>query len=191
MKQTWSVSIGLAFLVAGCGGAPTRTVIDDPRDNLQGDVSRQFMDIVQTSLETRDSDYVFTVVTAGPLPSLEEMVGGKRVDFIWGIDIDRDTSTGQSARGNDYNIHLWLGESGWHHSFYKVSELSKNDGIEHEKRTFKITADSNEASLAFPQTYLPADSFDWWLCAMTGNAPDWPPRTDNPHTVKATFGAPE
>ena len=164
----------------------SQSTISDPKSNLYGDQTRTFLDILESNLTLTGNTYTFDVVMAGAFP-LPITMPKRRLDIIWFVDIDRNKSTGQSSSGNDYNIHLFLDEHGWHSSWYKVSNKSKNDGIKIVRDDLKISIKGNNASLSFPKSYLPSKSFDWWLNSGTGNAPKWLPRTGNPHTERATF----
>ena len=175
-------------------GPPKRTeakpvpenVVADPVGNLRGDSARSFLDIVQAALKLEDDTYTFSVVMADAFPPKEAMVD-KRIDIIWFVDIDRNRRTGQSGLGNEYNIHLALTRRGWHWIWYKVTQASRADGVKISRADLRISVHSNEASLSFPKSYLPSESFDWWAYAGTLNAPKWPPRTENPDTARATF----
>jgi hypothetical protein len=161
--------------------------IVDPASNLTGDPMRTFMDILETTIRADGDNFVLEVLTAAPFPSPSEMAGGKRFDFIWFIDIDKNQKTGQSDRGNDYNIHLFLAESGWETSWYKVSSISENDGVTIHPDEIKIGIDGHRATLTFPKRYLPSKSFKMWASCFTGNAEKWPPLTENPHTQTGVF----
>jgi hypothetical protein len=142
------------------------------------------MDIVNVTLEKDGSSYVFTATTATNLPSPAEMTGGKRVDFIWFIDSDQDATTGQKTDGNEYNIHAWLDEDGWHPDWYKVTDASAQDGIDIDFNSLHISVSGNVVTLEFPKNYLPSEHFDWWLVSDTINAVDWTPHTYNPPTQR-------
>lgn len=165
------------------GGNPS--TISDPEENLKGDPERRYMDILESSVRVEGDRCILSVVTAEPFPDASAMTG-KRFDFIWFIDIDRNRETGQSWRGNDYNVHLFLGAKGWHASFARVSEVSKRHSVSIDRAQFEKNATGNTASLSFPAEYLPAQSFDWWLWCTTTNS-DWPPKTENPVTERGTF----
>jgi hypothetical protein len=168
--------------------AQTQSAILDPPSNLQGDQARTFLDIVESDLILKDDFYTFTVIMSSPFPSILNMKD-RRIDIIWFVDIDRNKRTGQSHMGNDYNIHIYLSENGWRSSWYKVTEKSRNDGIQVETKDFRINVKGNRASLSFPKFYLPSNSFDWWVYAGTGNSPNWIPIAENPHTERATFNS--
>jgi serine/threonine protein kinase len=162
-------------------------VLADPANNLTGDTNRSFMDILQTTIRTEGDNYVFEALTAAPFPSASEMAGGKRFDFMWFVDIDKQRSTGQSDLGNDYNIHLFLDETGWHFAWYKVSPVSEHDGITIAEWDFRPRIERARAALIFPKRYLPARSFEMWATCSSLNAPKWPPLTENPPTARAEF----
>jgi hypothetical protein len=161
--------------------------IIDPPSNLTGDPTRKFMDIVEATIRSDGNNFVLEILTAAPFPSPSEMAGGKRFDFIWFIDIDKQRSTGQSDRGNDYNIHLFLDESGWKTAWFKVSSVSENDKVAIRPDDFQIRVEGSRASLAFPKRYLPGQSFEMWATCFSGNAPQWVPQTENPPTERAVF----
>ncbi|MHC1766694.1 MAG: hypothetical protein AB9869_20710 [Verrucomicrobiia bacterium] len=194
MKTTLSLVRLLAWCCAAvfCMPAPTRAelVILDPQGNLSGDPARAFMDILETSIRTVGSNFVFEVQMAAPFPSVAQMAGGKRFDVIWFIDIDRNRATGQSPEGNDYNIHLYLDETGWHYLWFKVSPVSQADGIGISDSGFQIAISGDRATLTIPEAYLPGRSFDMWATCFSGNARDWPPVTWNPPTGRATDDRP-
>ena len=162
-------------------------VIVDPPGNLSGDRTRTYMDILQTTIWPDGEYCVLEVETAGPLPRPWEMRGGKRLDFIWFIDIDKSRSTGQTAAGNDYNIHLFLDESGWHTSWMKVSDLSKGDAITINPDDIHFLVGGPRARLIFPRSYLPSSSFEMWATCTSTNSENWPPLTVNPHTKRMGF----
>jgi hypothetical protein len=165
------------------------SAVDDPLGNLHGDPSRSFLDIVHAEAALHDDTYTFSADVAAPFPRQEDMVG-KRLDIIWFVDIDRNRNTGQSSLGNDYNIHLWLTENGWRSSWYKLSPVSKADGVEVADRDFKISVKDRKAELSFPKSYLPSDAFDWWAFSSTQNAPQWLPITSNPEAARGTLVVP-
>jgi hypothetical protein len=159
--------------------------IVDPVSNLSGDPTRTFIDILEATVRSDGDNFVLEVLTAGPFPSPSEMAGGKRFDFIWFIDIDKNKTTGQSKKGNDYNIHLFLKESGWETAWHKVSSVSENDGVTIRPENLKIHAEGRRASLTFPKSYLPSKSFEMWAKCFNGDA--WPPFTQNPSTLIGAF----
>lgn len=161
--------------------------IVDAASNLTGDPMRTFMDILEVTIRSDENNSVLEVLTAAPFPGPSEMAGGKRFDFIWFIDIDRNQKTGQNDRGNDYNIHLFLTESGWKYMWYKVSSISENDGVTIRPDEVTIRIEGRRASLAFPKRYLPSKSFEMWASCFSGNVEKWPPRTENPPTQRAMF----
>lgn len=172
------------------GGAPTQPVLGtgaivDPASNLSGDPMRTFIDILEATVRSDGDNLVLEVLTAGPFPSPSEMAGGKRFDFIWFIDIDKNQATGQSKSGNDHNIHLFLKESGWETAWHKVSSISENDGVTIRPKELKIHVEDRRASLTFPKGYLPSKSFEMWAKCFSGNA--WPPYTENPSTQRGVF----
>lgn len=162
-------------------------VILDPSGNLSGDTNRTFMDIVATTIRMDGTNFTLDVQMATPFPTAAQMAGGKRFDVIWFVDIDRNRSTGQSADGNDYNIHVFLDETGWHYWWFKVSNVSQADGIVNSDSAFKISVSGDRAMLTFPQIYLPSRSFEMWATCLSGNAPSWTPYTQNPNTARAVF----
>lgn len=162
-------------------------IIVDPASNLVGDSARAFMDILETTIKADGDNYVLDVLSAAPFPSSAQMAGGKRFDFIWFIDIDKDRGTGQSDRGNDYNIHLFLTETGWDVAWYKVSPVSEKDGVAIQYDQFQRRVDGRRASLVFPKRYLPGKSFEVWVSCFSGNAKDWLPHNENPPTPRAVF----
>ncbi len=156
-------------------------MITDPVGNLIGDTNRTFMDIVTTTIRSEGTNFSFEVQMAGAFPSAAQMAGGKQFDIIWFIDMD------QNRAGNDYHIHLFLDETGWHQIWIKVSSVSQADGIVNVDSAFKITVVGARATLTFPRTYLPSHSFEMGATCFSGNAPNWPPLTENPATSRATF----
>ncbi len=161
-------------------------IVDAP-GNLSGDQTRTYMDILQTTIWPEGEYCVLEVETAGPFPRPTEMGGGKRFDFIWLIDIDKSRSTGQTAEGNDYNIHLFLDESGWHTAWIKVSDLSKHDAVTINPDDIHPWVEGSRARLIFPRSYLPSRSFEMWATCTSINAENWPPRTVNPNTKRMVF----
>ena len=169
--------------VPASGGPP---IVDAP-SNLKGDTTRKFMDILETTIRAEGDYYVLDVLVAGPFPARADMMNGKRFDFMWFIDIDKNRSTGQTPLGNDYNIHLFLTEAGWETAWYKVSPVSENDGIEISRDEFRIRVAGARANLIFPKRYLPGTSFEMWALCNNRNAQNWPPVTENPPTARASF----
>jgi len=163
----------------------SQPVIPDPQGNLIGDTTRTFMDIVATTLRPEGTNFTLDVQMAGPFPSAAQMDGGKRFDVMWFVDIDRNRATG--LEGNDYNIHLYLDQNGWHYWWLKSSSVSQADGIVNVASAFKITVVGDRATLTFPQTYLPSHSFEMWAGCFSGNAPSWTPITGSPNTARAVF----
>jgi hypothetical protein len=166
---------------------PPDLLIADPAGNLTGDTARTFLDILFASARISAGRYTLEMENVAPFPTPAEMGPDRRLDLIWFVDADRDTATGQSAAGNDYNIHLYLDGFGWNWRWYKVSPLSTQDGITIRPEDFQITVNGSRASLSFPANYLPQPTFNLWAWCMTGNSANWPPLTANPWTATATF----
>ena len=177
-----------ALTLGGCTSTPANDrAILDPRGNLNGDPTRTYMDILSASVGEEEGFYAFSVRAASRFPEPRDMAGGKRVDFIWFVDADRNKSTGQSANGNDYNLHLYLDETGWHPMVAPVSEAAKKHGMSPLPTDCQFRVKGTTATLLVPAKALPASEFDWWVWSMTQNAPGWPPVTENPATQHATF----
>ncbi|MFC1736454.1 SUMF1/EgtB/PvdO family nonheme iron enzyme [Candidatus Hydrogenedentota bacterium] len=166
----------------------TASVIADLRGNLDGQEELGFIDIVEGRLEKHSNNYTLTITTAEPFPDLSELSEGKIVDYVCYIDIDRDMDTAQHKnKGNDYNIHLHLSESGWGHIFAAVTEISQDDGVERSDEDFHISNTSNSVSLTFPVEYLPSEVFDWMPWSTTARSAESVIITGNPQTRRATF----
>ncbi len=184
--KTLAGQTGVVYDVDPEGGADSS--VTDPEGNLKGDRSRRFMDITRASVRRVEGRYVLSVETAAPFPKPAEMAGGKRVDFVFFIDLDRDAKTGISRVGNDLNIHLHLSEQGWGGGFQSRSELMQGpDAKRRRKAEFVIQSEGHRASISFPVDYLPVDRFRWCVHSMTRNARDWPPTTSNPPTPLRAF----
>ncbi len=188
MKEYPILLLAAGLFFGGCATHLPEMAVRDSVGNLRGDQSRSFLDIVQADVRLQHDTYTLSVVVAASFPDAAEMVD-KRLDIIWLVDIDRNTETGQSELGNDYNIHLYLSEDGWRSSWYKVTPTSQADGVAVAQQDFSINVKGTKADLSFPRSYLPSDSFDWWAYSGTLNAPNWPPMTENPHTLRSTFTA--
>ena len=170
--------------------SPTATAISevtDAVDNLRGDPERSDLAIVSAAVRGTDDVVVFSVDVAAPFPHIGDLRGGRRLDFIWLVDIDRDMETGQSAPGNDHNLHVYRNERGWHPSFYKSSDVARADGIDIDLTQVGIRVRGRRVELRVPRDDLPSDDFDWWVRSMTGNSDDWGPLTRNPKTRRVTF----
>jgi len=116
----------------GAQSPPRRTGIStltDPRGNLQGNARKGYLDSVGASAREEGANCVFTVTMAEALPNPNQLADEDFCTIVWFVDIDRNRATGQSARGNDYNIHLWCSNKrGWYPGWYKTSDVGKNDG---------------------------------------------------------------
>jgi hypothetical protein len=156
------------------------------RGNLAGDRTRTYMDIVQATVQPEGTDFAFSVKTASRMPDPREFSGGKRVDFIWWVDADRNTTTGQSKNGNDYNLHLYIDETGWHTYVAAVSAIAEAHNKTPQPQECRYRADGMTLTLLVPQKTFPDSHFDWWATSMTGNAPDWQPLTENPPTKRTS-----
>lgn len=160
-------------------------------DYPDGDPTRGFMDIVACTVLDEGANYAFTVQVAAPFPDAAAM-SNKRIDFIFFVDADQDTGTGQSADGNDYNIHLVLDANGWGAWWGKVAQWSENDGIAIDYNLFEFRAAGDRATLVFPKSFLPTSSFDLWMVCHNGVSqeatPPWLPFTHQPPTARAAFG---
>jgi WD40 repeat protein len=163
--------------------------VGDIEGNLEGDKTRKYLDIVESSVQRRDGRYILSVKMAESFPGKEAMAGGKCIDVIWWVDIDQNRQTGQDDSGNDYNIHVHLDENGWDSWFFKVSDVSTSDGIDNRKDEFHVDVNGAKVSLSFPERYLPSKRFDWWTSSSSENAPRWLPVTRNPVTERRTFEA--
>jgi len=157
----------------------TLCVITDPSGNLSGDTNRTFLDVETVKVSEIGDSFVFEIDVAGPFPNIAEMIG-RQIDFIFLVDADRDINTGQFVGlGNDYNIHVVLNGAGWHSSWYKVAEGSKNDGINVDLKACRVRASRTSVSLLFPKSYLPTKAFDIWVDASSQNSREWKPLTRN------------
>ncbi|NUM52418.1 MAG: hypothetical protein HUU46_02120 [Candidatus Hydrogenedentes bacterium] len=186
MKSTkvFAVCIGV---IAGCATLKDPpNGVTDIRGNLIGDHTRTYMDIVQAAVRAEGTDFAFSVETVSRMPSPAEFAGGKRVDFIWFVDADRNTKTGQNETGNDYNIHLYMDAAGWNIMVIPVSELASAHGNLPRADSCRYTIDGTTLTVYVPQRTFPDAHFDWWAWSMTGNAPDWPPYTENPVTKRTS-----
>ena len=181
------LALGCLLLVTGCATmqAPPGGVID-PRGNLTGDRTRTYMDIVEAAVGTEGADFAFSVKTASRVPDPGDFSGGRRVDFIWFIDADRNTLTGQNASGNDFNLHLYIDETGWHTAVIPVSDVAKAHGNVPTTAQCRYSVKGTTLTLFVPQHTLLDAYFDWWAVSMTGNAPGWPPYTENPATKRTS-----
>jgi serine/threonine protein kinase len=171
--------------------APYTSTVVDAEGNLIGDKSLRFMDIVESSIHEENGQYVLSVVTAAPFPAPAEMAADRRVDFIWLIDIDRSRATGQKVWGNDYNVHLYLNNSGWRAAYFRTSKVARQTKTRPALGDFRAQVEGNRATLRFPKHYLASDSFDWCVSSMDGNSRDWLPRTRNPDTRRTAYTLPQ
>ncbi|MCX6910614.1 MAG: serine/threonine-protein kinase [Verrucomicrobia bacterium] len=165
-----------------------RSVITDRRGNLKGERSRQFVDIVEASVERRGNEYVLSMTMAAPFPPQDQMQG-KPTTLTWFIDLDRNPKTGQQSKGGfgrDYNIHLRYGETGWRPDFFKVSDVSKGAKTPRDLSAIRIEVNGTTARLRVPVSFIAGQTFDWFADAVCGG-PKNPPRTSNPRTARATF----
>ena len=165
-----------------------KSTVRDAEGNLQGDKSRGYMDILEATAARRGDTYKLAAVVAKPFPEAGEMAG-KRIDFIWCIDSDRRTDTGQTRKGNDYNIHVYLCEKGWRTHFVKVSEVAKAHPGRVAKGAATVDVGGNAVALSFPASFLPSDCFAWWVECTNGNEPVRDQITRNRPTRRAEFGA--
>lgn len=165
------------------------STVTDPEGNLVGDRERGSIDIIEATVELRNERYCFTVTTAKPFPKREDLTGGKRLDFIWFIDIDRNKATSAFAdgAGQDYHVHLFFQESGWGANWLKGDDVARQDGIQIQYNKFDFSAEDRRAGMSFPARYLPSKEFDWWIAATTRNSTNWLPITEHPATTHATF----
>jgi len=174
-------------------------LIVDPSDNLRGDPgseypdgdgTRGFMDIVACTVLDEGTNCAFTVQVAAPFPS-QLVMTHKRFDFIFFVDADRNQGTGQSAAGNDYNIHLYLQENGWGAWWGKVTPAAENDGIEIDYNLLQFRISGDQATLVFPKYFLPTNSFEMWMTSHNGlsqeYSPPWMPFTEHPQTARGVF----
>ncbi|MFP4058666.1 MAG: protein kinase domain-containing protein [Candidatus Brocadiia bacterium] len=167
-----------------------KQTVQDPAGNLEGDKTRRYMDVLEASVAREGPTYTFTVVVAAPFPTRQEMIeGGKRFDFIWWIDIDRNVDTGQSVSGNDYNIHIVFSPNGrWRPLLLRVSDVALAHDVAVSPEEVVIDARERTVSLSFPARFLASDHFDWWVTCWSRNAPYWTPVTTNPATPRTEFG---
>ena len=160
--------------------------VPDARKNLAGDRTRTYMDIVEASVHLEGDAIAFSVKAASRMPEPRDLGGGKRVDFIWLVDADRNTTTGENKDGNDYNLHLFMDETGWHTAVHAVSELSRAIGNTPAQDACKYRIDDTTLTLLVPQRSFPDVFFDWWAMSTTVNAPEWTPVTENPATKRTS-----
>ncbi len=116
--------------------------------------------------------YVFRVTADRVLPEPKQLRGGGRIDIIWFVDADNNQETGQSHLGNDYNIHLSLDEFGWRADIIPVSPVALEKILQDSYSEIKFKVNGLKAEISFPTSFLPQDSFSWWLDASSLNASD-------------------
>jgi hypothetical protein len=161
--------------------------IIDPKGNLRGNTQKAYLDIVKASVYEEGENCVFTATMAENFPAPKQLGIDDGFTFIWFVDIDRNRTTGQNRSGNDYNIHLWCSiQRGWHPSWFKTSDASKQDEIKVDLREIIVHVKDNTASLIFPKHYLPSDQFDWWVITGT-NLNKGPSAASNTPTQRGTF----
>jgi hypothetical protein len=124
------------------------------------------------SVTLKDGRYVFGATADRPLPTPAELKGGGKIDFIWFVDADEKTETGQSQRGNDYNIHLYLNENGWGTKIYSVSEVALEDIVNERSSEVSYYIENNYAEISFPASFLPEKAFIYWLNVSSVNSTD-------------------
>jgi len=129
---------------------------------------------IQSSVRVEGDQYILQVSADRSLPSPQQLSGGGRIDFIWFIDADKRRDTGQSSRGNDYNIHLFVDEEGWGAIIFPVSDIALSDEVNRRRSELSFTVEGQNAEISFPMSILPNDSFRWWLEVSSLNAsPEW------------------
>jgi len=175
------------IIVGGCQSldAPVLS-IPDARNNLTGDSTLAFLDIVESSVHREGDFFAFTVKTAAPAPGAELMAGGRRVDFIWFVDADKNQTTGQTESGNDFNLHLWLDQNGWHEAVYPVSDIAIGRKAPTNPSGLSNRVTNESIVLLVPVSTFPEAEFEWWAKSTTMNSPDWQPVTENPATRRAS-----
>ena len=142
--------------------------LSDPRGNLQGNPNNAYLDIVQASVRSQGNSYVFSVTMAGDFLSPNQLQPQDAFTIIWFVDSDRNEATGQTKRGNDYNIHLTASKQrGWTKEWYKVTKASRKDGISINFQELAVSVNGNTATLTIPKNYLPTQEFDWYVNAQT------------------------
>ena len=176
------------WTVLGCMSldAPVLSVSDAP-GNLSGDATLEYLDIVEARVHREGDLFAFTVSTAAPLPSAQDMAG-KRIDFIWSVDADKNLTTGEADNdaGNDFNLHLWLDNAGWHPVIYAVSDVALGRMAPRNPRQPQFRVEGTTLSLLVPASIFPEAEFEWWARSTTEHAPAWEPVTGNPPTRRAS-----
>ncbi len=125
VRHVWVFAL-LGFSCATVPQLPNGVI--DARGNLTGDKTRTHLDIVEAGVAIEGNYFAFTVKAASRFPAPAEFESGKRVDYIWFVDADKNVTTGQSKDGNDFNLHLWIDSTGWHTNVYAVSDIGKAVG---------------------------------------------------------------
>ncbi|GMV99453.1 MAG: hypothetical protein AMXMBFR84_05920 [Candidatus Hydrogenedentota bacterium] len=179
-------AIAAACLVtAGCSTLATSPgCVTDSRGNLTGDRDRTFLDIVESGVEKQGNGFAFYIRTAAPLPDARAMTEGKRADYVWFVDADRNVTTGQSELGNDINLHVWIDETGWHSAVFPVTDIGKAQGDPPPVDACPFEIEADTVTLRVPDSVFPALIFDWWAWSTTQNAGNWEPVTENPPTKR-------
>jgi hypothetical protein len=122
----------------------------------------------------QNNRYVLQVTADRVLPEPKEFKGGGKIDFIWFIDADMKKSTGQSLRGNDYNIHLTIDEFGWSAHVFPVSHVALTQIVQVNANKIDYSVDQLSAEISFPTYFLPNKNFTWWMDAVSHNSSaDW------------------
>jgi hypothetical protein len=132
--------------------------------------------VLRVSAEMVDDYYVLTVNADRVLPEPEELSDGGRIDFVWFVDVDNNKETGQTSRGNDFNIHAYINEFGWATQVFPVS--SSAIATEEDRRAFEdVEVDVFDTSfkLSVPASVLfHVTTFNWSLEAFgSKSTPEW------------------
>ncbi|MDZ4861304.1 MAG: hypothetical protein SGI88_20215 [Candidatus Hydrogenedentes bacterium] len=174
-------------LLAGCVAldAPILS-IPDARNNLSGDNTRAYLDIVQATVHQEGDFFAFSVRTASPIPIAQDMSPGKRLDFIWFVDADKNQTTGQSEAGDDFNLHLWLDGAGWHPVIFAVSDIATGRSATLSPAAPRFRVEGDAATLLVHVSTFAEAEFEWWASSTTKHAPAWLPLTENPATRRAS-----
>ena len=144
---------------------------------------------LKASVKIEGDRYVFQIVADRVFPDPAQLTGGGRIDFIWSVDADMNRNTGQSQRGNDYNLYLTLSEYEWIADIYAVSPIALEKEVQDRYAEIQYQVNGQQAEISFPVSFFPQNSFTWWLeVTSTNSSMGWQDILKYPVTIsESTF----
>lgn len=109
MKSKISLVV-LAVSLVCCQSISAGQIIGYVTDPCNGTID-DYIDILGAWVEKDGTDLTFVMVMRGTIPSESELDPNDTLTYIWFVDADNDSTTGQSPVGSEFNIRVVISQN--------------------------------------------------------------------------------